>query len=754
MYLELKEIATSLSRRLSLMGCSFRPLNWILIPLLQEEGLSFMCMEVIWMSGRLHFDLLLVLCAMAEDRHSAAVGTSVDVDGRRVIEYLTPCLEAYIKGFKAGFDSGIEQVDVTFMKSDGGLCPVDNFQGFVSILSGPAGGVVGYSQTSVMIAEREGLPPPQVVGFDMGGTSTDVSRVEGDSYQFVQETELDGVFIQATQLDIDTVAAGGGSVLHVYGGNMDVGPASVGSSPGPVCYGRGGLELAVTDANYLLGRILPEYFPFPLDMEATKTQFERIVSEINAGRDESGGGMGIFEAAHGFLSIANTRMAGAVKKVTEAKGFDVSQHVLSVFGGAGPQHACAIAKQLGMTQVFINRFGSILSAYGLGLADEKEEVQEICKVDYEFTPTTFAEIQERLAHLSVESARPLLARGFSEERVARNLFVELRYEGTDTTLPISVTSYDEVKSKFELEYEREFGFVMNDTAIIADTLRVIALGKSPHIAPSTISPSSTPPIPSTTTSTSFLMPNGRSTFVETNVYLLSDLLAGDVVVGPAMVIDPAYFLTIVIDPDCQGTVSELGHLHLTVPLLKPSSDSSNSSLPSATPSSADAVGEVVSEALIGPGDIIERSLYIHRFMNIAEQMGVALQRTSKSVNIKERLDFSCALFNHEGGLVANAPHLPVHLGAMQHAVKWQIQHLGTSWKKGEVLLSNHPASGGSHLPDFTVITPVYLETVPDVPPQVEGKVVDTSRPIFYLASRAHHADIGGITPGSMPPMSK
>eukprot|EP01125_Pyxidicula_operculata_P019466 TRINITY_DN7073_c0_g1_i1.p1 TRINITY_DN7073_c0_g1~~TRINITY_DN7073_c0_g1_i1.p1 ORF type:complete len:1297 (-),score=340.42 TRINITY_DN7073_c0_g1_i1:11-3901(-) len=673
-----------------------------------ENEISKLCYEL----GYKHVSTSSSLMASVK---AVARGHTATVDA-----FLTPYLVSYIEGFKSGFEDTIKDVDVKFMKSDGGLCDVKNFSGYVSILSGPAGGVVGYSQT---VSGGSHDHPLEAVGFDMGGTSTDVSRVRGDEYSYVQETELDGVFIQATQLDVNTVAAGGGSVLHYRGGNMSVGPDSVGSDPGPICYGKGGSNLAVTDANFFLGRILQDFFPFKLDYDKVKAKFESVASEINSGHKTS---LSPHQVAYGFIELANQKMASAIKKITEAKGFDVTRHVLAVFGGAGPQHACAIAKSLGMTRVQVNRYSSVLSAYGLGLADVKEELLEQCKVDYIFGASILPSINERFSVLEEKTQKKLLET-FHPERVVAKKYLNMRYQGTDTILSIERPDDEDYRKIFEREYLREFGFTMPNNNIIVESLKVILLGKAPKITQHKIAKSSQPPKPKLTTKAYFKVSSTQQEFLDSNVYVFSELGAGDTIQGPAFIVDPLYYITIVVEPDCIATISEHGHVEIQIPKLQEKSTSQESG-------------------------VIKRSLFIHRFMSIAEQMGVALQRTAKSVNIKERLDFSCALFNHTGGLVANAPHLPVHLGAMQHAVKYQIKTV-PDWKKGEVILSNHPEAGGSHLPDFTVITPVYYEGEP-VDVEIDGEKVDFNKPIFYVASRAHHAEIGGIAPGSMPAFSK
>jgi 5-oxoprolinase (ATP-hydrolysing) len=635
--------------------------------------------------------------------------------------YLTPLIKQYIKGFSSGFDDNFSKVDVSFMMSDGGLCPVDLFNGYRSILSGPAGGVVGYAMTTY---DKNTKQP--VIGIDMGGTSTDVSRFDGE-YEHVFETETAGVFIQAPQLDINTVAAGGGSRLFFRDGLFIVGPESASAHPGPICYRKNGY-LAITDANVFLGRVIPEFFPKifgpseneALDVDASRAAFVELTKTINAyfkehyakevqkgirKPDEPVQQLTEDEVAYGFIRVANETMCRPIRNLTEAKGHDASQHVLSVFGGAGPQHACAIARNLGMSTVFVHKFCSILSAYGLGLADVVFESQEpVGGVKY--SPEAMVEVNKKLDTLAVEGEKNLKEKGFPDNRVVIKRFLNLRYQGTDNAIMIEKPENGNYREAFEAQYKREYGFLMPIRNIEIDDVRIRAIGQSTSIAQINIGKSTKRPTPIKTTQCYF--EGGRK---ETPLYLLSELGAGDVLDGPAIILDNT--TSTVVEPDCRAEVTDSGDVKIII-------------------------GSGARKKIGTELDNILLSVFAHRFMSIAEQMGRTLQRTSISTNIKERLDFSCALFGPDGGLVANAPHLPVHLGAMQEAVKYQIKTMGHDWHEGEVIVSNHPEAGGSHLPDITVITPVFKD----------------GKPVFYVANRGHHADIGGISPGSMPPFSK
>ncbi|XP_042898773.1 5-oxoprolinase [Parasteatoda tepidariorum] len=633
--------------------------------------------------------------------------------------YLTPCIKRYVTNFSNGFENKLENVNVLFMQSDGGLTPMNLFCGSRAILSGPAGGVVGYSKTTY--SKKSPMP---VIGFDMGGTSTDVSRYDG-YYDHVYDTVIAGVNIQAPQLDIQTVAAGGGSRLFFRTGLLVVGPESAGAHPGPVCYRKGG-PLTVTDANLCLGRLQPDYFPkifgatedLPLDKDGTIKAFEELSAEVSQFNDSQSAEkskevQSIEELALGFIKVANEAMCRPIRALTQGKGFDTSQHILACFGGAGSQHACAIAKNLGISSIFIHKYAGILSAFGMALADVVSEEQEACVEVY--CPENYQYFDTKINELSTRCCENLKSQGFKEEELSFDVFLNMRYERTDCSLmcppfpfasALSCAHGDFLKSFLE-RYKREFGFCIPDRPIIVDDIRVRAIGNRHLNLADTIEEAADPPQHKEIVQCYF-----DDGYKETKIFLLSDLLYKHEIYGPAIIIDVN--CTILVEPDCLASVTKDGSILMKV--LKASVQGISTEL-----------------------DMIQLSIFSHRFMSIAEQMGKILQRTSVSTNIKERLDFSCALFGPDGGLVSNAPHIPVHLGAMQEAVQFQMRHLGDNIHDGDVILSNHPCAGGSHLPDLTVITPVFHENVP--------------KPVFFVACRGHHADIGGLTPGSMPPSS-
>uniref|UniRef100_A0A8C4HEN8 5-oxoprolinase, ATP-hydrolysing n=1 Tax=Dicentrarchus labrax TaxID=13489 RepID=A0A8C4HEN8_DICLA len=626
--------------------------------------------------------------------------------------YLTPKIHQYLKGFTSGFKGNLKDVDVLFMQSDGGLTPMDQFCGSRAVLSGPAGGVVGYAITSYSQMEKK-----PVIGFDMGGTSTDVSRYAGQ-YEHVFEATTAGVTLQAPQLDINTVAAGGGSRLFFRSGMFVVGPESAGAHPGPACYRKGG-PLTVTDANLALGRLLPSFFPKifgpgenePLSLEETMKHFRQLTEEINLFLSSNQSqalysDIHVEEVAMGFIRVANEAMCRPIRALTQAKGHDTSQHVLACFGGAGGQHACAIARALGMKTVFIHKYSGVLSAYGLALADVVEEVQEPCSLQYE--QHSFGKLDRRVEQLSKRCRDTLCARTL--------ILTEYMRYGTDCALMVTAAGYPsnaqsclagDFRSAFTKRYLKEFGFTIPDRPIMVDDIRVRGCGKSgiKSVYKTKMGHGQAKPV----TMTRCYFEEG---YLDTSVYLWEELPCGHSIQGPAIIIDKNS--TILVEPCCEARLTEGGDVCMSV-------------------------GSDPHCALGTELNTVQLSIFSHRFMSIAEQMGRVLQRTSISTNIKERLDFSCAVFGPDGGLVSNAPHIPVHLGAMQETVQYQIRSLGNNLKEGDVILSNHPCAGGSHLPDLTVITPVFRKGV--------------SCPVFFVASRGHHADIGGITPGSMPPHS-
>ncbi|KAL6434957.1 hypothetical protein ACFW04_005248 [Cataglyphis niger] len=602
---------------------------------------------------------------------------------------------------------GIESLAVVLMHSY-------TFNGSRAILSGPAGGVVGYAMTTY--GKETDLP---VIGFDMGGTSTDVSRY-GGNYEHVYESTTAGIAIQAPQLDVNTVAAGGGSMLFFRSGLFEVGPESAGAHPGPACYKKGG-PLTVTDANLVLGRLLPEYFPKifgpqenePLDVSRTLSMFTELTYEINEFLKKNEA-MSVDEVAMGFIRVANETMCRPIRALTQAKGHDTSRHVLACFGGAGGQHACAIARSLGISTVFVHKYAGILSAYGMALADVVEETQEPSAEAYE--PESFARLDDRLDAMEAKVRSKLRAQGFADSQIKTESFLHLRYDGTDCALMCTsvnensgdtITRHGDFLTPFLERYKTEFGFTIPGRKILVNDVRVRGIGKTEIPEDPVLSPSQASPKTEKTTMVYF-----ESGYQETSVYQLNLLSPGDILHGPAIIMDS--LSTLLIEPDCTAEITCRGDVKITI-------------------------GKGLQTNVTTELDTIQLSIFSHRFMSIAEQMGRVLQRTSISTNIKERLDFSCAIFGPDGGLVSNAPHIPVHLGAMQETVQYQMKVFKGEFSPGDVILSNHPSAGGSHLPDLTVITPVFYKNVPT--------------PVFFVASRGHHADIGGITPGSMPPHS-
>ncbi|KAF9167361.1 hypothetical protein DFQ26_004840 [Actinomortierella ambigua] len=649
-------------------------------------------------------------------------GTSATADA-----YLTPCIKTYVDGFVSGFDEHLtKNVSLQFMQSDGGLVPVGHFSGLRAILSGPAGGVVGYGMTAY--DPKEDIP---VIGFDMGGTSTDVSRFHG-KYEHVFETTTAGVTVQAPQLDINTVAAGGGSMLFFRNGIFVVGPESASAHPGPACYRKGG-PLTVTDANLVLGRLNPDYFPKifgpheneSLDLETARAKFEELTAEINDymakekakesnGEEAAWKNLTVDEVAYGFIKVANETMCRPIRALTEAKGHDASKHILSVFGGAGGQHACAIARSLGISRIFVHKYASVLSAYGLSLADVVYEAQEPSSEI--LSAKSLPAIQNRVAYLVAQCRQALGAQGFDDAHIETEIYLNLRYNGTDFALMTLKPSDDSwaFSEAFAANYKYEFGFSLEGRDIIVDDVRVRGIGKSTSRQGRTVQEeikTLTPravEVSEVVGYSSTYFEHGRED--KTPIYLLEKLSPGTSVHGPAVIMDK--HSAIPVQPFCSAMITSD-----TVVIT---------------------VGDGAQQKLTTAMDPIMLAVFGNRFMSIAEQMGRTLQKTAISTNIKERLDFSCALFGPDGGLVANAPHIPVHLGALSHAVRYQTEYYKDDLHEGDVIMTNHPAAGGSHLPDITIITPVFNE----------GKIV------FFVASRGHHADIGGILPGSMPPNSK
>ncbi|KAJ6176099.1 hypothetical protein N7485_003013 [Penicillium canescens] len=631
--------------------------------------------------------------------------------------YLTPEIKKYLSGFSKGFQGGnLDGVRCDFMQSDGGLVSHDSFSGLRGILSGPAGGVVGYARTSY-----DDHTKTPVVGFDMGGTSTDVSRY-GGNFEHVFESNTAGVTIQSPQLDINTVAAGGGSILFWRNGLFIVGPESASSHPGPACYRKGG-PLTVTDANLFLGRLIPHFFPKifgenenqPLDIEIVKKKFIAMTDEINR---DTGKSLSPEEVACGFLDVANEAMCRPIRALTEGKGYDIANHNLAVFGGAGGQHACEIARTLKISTIVIHKLSSILSAYGMALADVVQEAQE--PMNKRYNETSRGRLEERLSKLQLVVRERLMRQGIREKSITYEVYLNMRYQGTETSIMVLKPADGDFKGQFKKIHLREFSFVFPDEkAIYVDDVRVRGIGVSEREdwegeqLGEQLRTFNFQPVSSKLVERMVPVYFQNTGYKQTPVLVLEGLPPGLSIDGPAVIIDQTQ--TLVVAP---GAVAKVLRSHIVIDIISSST------------------ATIEQPAVV---DHIQLSVFGHRFMSIAEQMGRALQKTAVSLNIKERLDFSCALFGPQGDLVANAPHVPVHLGSMSYAVKYQHELHKGKLSQGDVLVANHPESGGSHLPDITVITPIFEKT---------GSTV-----AFYVASRGHHTDIGGLGGTSMPPNS-
>lgn len=624
--------------------------------------------------------------------------------------YLSPIINSYIQGFGEGFEGGLEAFGnkLLFMQSNGGLCPWYKFTGLRAILSGPAGGMVGYAETCYDEKTKR-----SAIGFDAGGTSTDVSRYAG-TLEHIYETVVSQVSLQTPQLDISTVAAGGGSMLFWKNGMFVVGPESAGSDPGPACYRKGG-PLTVTDANLFLGKLIPGYFPKifgpnqdeELDYEITKTKFFELTKKIAA----EGAKYSPEEVASGFLKVAVEAMARPIRNLTEAKGYNVSEHNLACFGGSGGQFSVALAKNLGINQVAIHKYSSLLSAYGIYLADIVIEKQAPISLAYDNDNGT---IDKKVKELIDAAYKDYEEQGHSGFDTKIEVFLNMRYVGSDTHLLITKGDKHDADTKFIERHRSEFGFTL-DRKVLVDDIEVLLIVQSkdkhknnPYEEYRNLTNPTPAPKPQATEKVYFDEGGWQTTYV----YELGSLPKGTIVDAPAVILDSTQ--TILVDP---GSKAAILSEHILIVIEQEERPK-------------------LSEKTVDP---IQLSLFGHRFMSIAEQMGRTLQQTAISTNIKERLDFSCALFDSNGDLVANAPHVPIHLGAMSFAVKAQKELWDGKLEQGDVLVTNHPCAGGSHLPDITVITPV---------------IDDNGQVLFWTASRGHHADIGSISAGSMPPNSK
>ncbi len=616
--------------------------------------------------------------------------------------YLSPVLRRYVDQL-AGKLKGVL---LMFMQSHGGLTEARCLQGKDSILSGPAGGIVGAVETSRQAGFHK------IITFDMGGTSTDVSHYAGH-YERSFNTEVAGVRICSPMLRIHTIAAGGGSILHFDGWKYQVGPDSAGANPGPACYGRGG-PLTITDCNVMLGKLQPDLFPQifgprgdkPIDRSIVQEKFSRLAHKI---KEATGDTRTIHQVAQGFLDIAVDHMAHAIKKISVQRGYNITEYTLCCFGGAGGQHACLVADALGVDRVLIHPYAGVLSAYGMGLADirslQEESVESLLSDEDE----KGRGLRERVAELEAKVRGAVSKQGVPDEHISVEPQVHIRYEGTNSTIhvPFGVSS---IRTEFESLHRRRFGFTMPQRNIIVEAIVVEAVGKSVVLSERTSKSS----IQREPIGRKRIFTGGE--FCDANIYRRENLVSGEIVKGPVIVVESTG--TTIVEMDWQLEVTPENHILLT--RLAPRS---------------------LHRKVMGTTDVdpVMLEVFNNLFMSIAEQMGVALENTACSVNIKERLDFSCAVFDARGGLVANAPHMPVHLGSMGESVRAMMKCHKGQMQPGDAYILNNPYNGGTHLPDITVVTPVF---------GADGKEA-----LFYVASRGHHADVGGITPGSMPPDS-
>lgn len=670
---------------------------------LREQGIQ--ALAIGFLHGYLHPTHEQQVATLARDLGFADVSLSSEQaslvklvargDTTVVNAYLNPVLRDYLHAIVRSWPSA-DQVDLRLMTSAGGLVTVDEFQGRDSILSGPAGGVVGYSG----VAQATGFS--RAIGFDMGGTSTDVARFDGH-FEYEFETEKAGVRVVAPMLSIHTVAAGGGSICGFDGVKLTVGPESAGADPGPACYGRSG-PLSITDINLSLGRLPADSLPFPLDHEAVRLRLEQRIGEIE---QRTGKRYTPEQLAEGYLRIANANMAQAVRAISVAKGFDPTDYLLVSFGGAAPQHACAVARELGIRRILDHPQGSLLSALGIGMADVRHHAQQGI---YQKWTDAQAGLVATFMALETSARERVAQQGIPHHRIRCVRSLELRYAGTDWPLRIEATAVDDYPQSFEAAHRRLYGYIRAEIPLEVVAARVEAIGESGWRLP----PSSMVPLTETVA-----RPMARdespiaSDLPKYLRYSRADLQPGNEISGPALIV--ATTSTTVVDEGWRAQVLSQGELLL----LDDERD-----LRAIAPTECDPVW---------------LEIFHGQLSQIAQQMGTTLRNTASSVNVKERLDYSCAIFTAAGDLVVNAPHVPVHLGAMSETVRCVLED-HADLRAGDVLVTNDPFRGGSHLPDVTVVTPVFDPT---------GTTLR-----WIVASRAHHAEIGGITPGSMPPFSK
>ena len=616
--------------------------------------------------------------------------------------YLSPVLAAYVDTLMRALGEGQAPL---FMQSNGGLTAAGALRGKDAILSGPAGGIVGMAQTS----RRAGFE--RVIGFDMGGTSTDVSLFAGE-YERDTDNRVAGVRVRAPMMRIHTVAAGGGSICHFDGARFLAGPQSAGAQPGPACYRQGG-PLTVTDCNVILGKLQPGHFPHvfgpggdqPIDPKASLKRVEEVLNEVERATGER---MSAEAAAEGFIAIAVASMANAIRAVSTAKGHDMARFALNCFGGAGGQHACLVADALGIDTVLVHPLSGVLSAYGMGLADRREMREESLVLPLEES----GEVQQAFAQLSAGAREALVAQGLDPQRITISAEAHIRPEGGDSTIPVRLGGAEAMRAAFAAEYRIRFGYE-NEAPLIIESLRVDAVARTEHGGALNIDGrggSGEGSAASAEQATCHMA--GEEHFCP--VRRRDSLADGEIVAGPALIVDPV--ATLVVEPGWQARLGEERMLVLT------------------------RREERRETAISAELDPVRLEIFGGLFMAIAEEMGAALQHSARSVNIRERLDFSCAIFDAAGDLVANAPHMPVHLGSMGDSVRAVIARHGGTMRDGDAFALNAPYDGGTHLPDITVIRPVFIE--------------GQSSPAFFTAARGHHADVGGIAPGSMPSDSR
>ncbi len=623
--------------------------------------------------------------------------------------YLSPILRRYVEQVAAEMPG----VTLFFMQSSGGLTDARVFQGKDAILSGPAGGIVGMARTAELAGHEK------VIGFDMGGTSTDVSHYAG-TFEREFETQVAGVRMRAPMMSIHTVAAGGGSILGFDGARFRVGPESAGANPGPASYRRGG-PLAVTDANVMVGKIQPAHFPRvfghgadePLDGAVVAQRFGALAAQTGRTAED---------VAHGFIQIAVQQMANAIKKISVTRGYDVTRYTLQCFGGAGGQHACLVADALGMQQVLVHPLAGVLSAYGMGLADQSLIREQA--VECRLAPEALPAVQSALDALAEAACTDLARQQVGAGTVAVRRRVHVRYEGSDAALGVdapdallqdAAAGVAVLVAGFEAAYRQRYAFLMQGKGLVVEAVSVEAVvaGDAPGEPRHALQPAREVPRQGTVRMYTAGL-DGTAAWHDAALVVREDLRPGDVIAGPAIIAEKN--ATTIVEPGWEARLTALDHLLL------------ERRVPRAV---RHAAGTTVDPVLL--------EVFNNLFMNIAEQMGLQLQNTAYSVNIKERLDFSCALFDAEGHLIANAPHMPVHLGSMGESIRTVIRDNAGGMRPGDVYVLNDPYHGGTHLPDITVITPVYVD--------------GADRPTFYVGSRGHHADVGGTTPGSMPPFS-